>query len=129
MNLKPMLKLLAMLSLLFVFAEASRANLVPRPRDYLRSFHLSLGSSGQKSETGFSHPPLAHNNRTFKQPSHPQGSGFAAGLPKEPRPAATLSSFILGQYSSLPEPSWLLFLGTCLLGSAAALFHKMRHSL
>jgi hypothetical protein len=129
MNLKPMLKLLAMLSLLFVFAEASRANLVPLPADYFRSLHLSLGSSGHKSETRFSLLPLAHNNRTFRQPPHTQGNGFAAGLPQEPRPVAALSFLILGQYSSVPESSWLLFLGTCLLGSAAALFHKMRHSL
>jgi hypothetical protein len=129
MNLKPILKLLAMLSLLFVFAEASRANLVPLPGDYFRSLHLSLGSSGHKSETGFSHLPLARNNGTFRQPSHTQSNGFAAGLPQEPRPLATLSFFILGQYSSVPEESWLVFLGTCLLGSAAALFHKMRHTL
>jgi hypothetical protein len=47
-------------------------------------------------------------------------------LLRKPRQGTILTFIMAEQDSSIGEPSWLFLLGTLLLGSAAALFHKKR---
>jgi hypothetical protein len=127
MNLKALPKLLTVLSVLFVFTGiyAAKALSPPLHHSWLPESvgkypFLKSHSNAENSEVGGKSVVRPHSSQSTPT------NGLGATLLREPR-QGTVLSFVLGeQDSSIGEPSWLFLLGTCLLGSAAALFHKMR---
>jgi hypothetical protein len=124
MNLKALLKLMTVLCVSFAFIGVYPTKALPppiyhswQPELASKSPFLRSQSNGQNSEIGGTGAPRPRSN---------QSTGIATGLLREPR-QSTVLTFVLGEQDfSIGEPSWLFLLGTCLLGSAAALFHKMR---
>jgi hypothetical protein len=127
MNLRALRKLLTVLFVLFVFTGIypAKALSLPRHHSWLRESvgkypFLRSHSNTENSEVGGKSVVRPHSSQST--PTNDAGTT----LLREPR-QGTVLSFVLGeQDSSIGEPSWLFLLGTCLLGSAAALFHKMR---
>jgi hypothetical protein len=103
-------------------SEASNAVIATTPSlpDLVRNPPL-LGSQWhrQKSEIGGKSTASLHSDR-------PATNEVGGALLREPREGTILTLIMGEQDYSIGEPSWLFLLGTLLLASAAALFHKMR---
>ena len=127
MNLKALPKLLTVLSVLFVFTGVYPAEALSPP-----IHHSRLGELVGKYPILRWHSNADNSQVGGKNATRPQSSQFTqtnhAGttLLREPRQGTVLSFVLSEQDVSIGEPSWLFLLGTCLLGFAAALFHKMR---
>lgn len=127
MNLEALLKLMTVLCVLCALIGVYPAKALPPPIHHSwlpelarKSPFLRSQSNGQSPEIGSKAAARPQSNQATAT------NGVSAALLREPR-QGTVLSFMLGeQDSSIGEPSWLFLLGTCLLGSAAALFHKMR---
>jgi hypothetical protein len=127
MNLKALRKLLTVLSVLFVFTGVYPAKALSPPIHHSR-FPELVGkypilrshSNANNLEVGGKNVTRPHSSQST--PTNDAGTT----LLREPRQGTVLSFVLREQDSSIGEPSWLFLLGTCLLGFAAALFHKMR---
>lgn len=127
MNLKALLKPMTVVCVLIALIGVYAAKALPPPIHHSwlpemarKSPFLRSQSYGQNPEIGRKGAARPHSNQSTAT------NGIGAALLREPRQGPVLS-FMLGEEdSSIGESSWLFLLGTCLLGSAAALFHKMR---
>jgi hypothetical protein len=127
MNLKALRRLLTVLSVLLVLTGIYPAKALPPPLHHSRLPELIAKYPVLRSDSNAENSKIGGRSVTRPNGSHSTPTNDAgATLLRESRQGTALS-FVLGeQDSSIGEPSWLFLLGTCLLGSAAALFHKMR---
>ena len=127
MNLKALLKPMTVLCVSIALIGVYAAKALPPPIHHSwlpeiarKSLFLRSHANGPNPEIGRKGTAPPRSNESIST------IGPGAALLREPR-QGTVLSFTLGEEdSSIGESSWLFLLGTCLLGSAAALFHKMR---
>lgn len=127
MNLKALLKPMTVLCVLIVLIGVYPAKALPPPIHHSWLPEMARKSTFLRSQSNGQNPEIGGRGAAPQRSSQSTATnGVDAALLREPR-LGTVLSFIPGEEgSSIGEPSWLFLLGTCLLGSAAALFRKMR---